>query len=190
MRHEVERVGVGRLLAGPPDGELQSRGDRREIERGPEAGPVVGAQWRRVAECQAAAVAVQRRDRVQLPGEFDRGGGARGARERGGVEDRVAVRRDGTGTYQVGIVEEEPAAHVESVDGAVGAVTDRQQGGEREVSRRRPGQRDGQRAEMSGSSVAPSSVVSRMSPVLAWAMLKSGPLAPAVRVRPPFSRQA
>ena len=44
--------------------------------------------------------------------------------------------------------------------------------------------------EMSGSSVAPSSVVSRMSPVLAWAMLNSGPAAPAVRVRPPFSRQA
>ena len=64
---------------------------------------------------------------------------------RAGVEDRVAARGDQAGARRVGIVEEEPAAHVQGVDGAVGAA-DRQPGRERQASRRRPGQRDGQRA--------------------------------------------
>ena len=42
---------------------------------------------------------------------------------------------------------------------------------------------------MTGSSVAPLAAVSRMSPALAWAMLNSGPVLPAVSSRPPFSRQ-
>ena len=42
---------------------------------------------------------------------------------------------------------------------------------------------------MTCSSVAPLAAVSRMSPVLAWAMLNSAPALPAVSSRPPFSRQ-
>ena len=42
---------------------------------------------------------------------------------------------------------------------------------------------------MSGSSVAPLPAVSRMSPVLPWAMLNCSPAASTASARPPLSRQ-